>query len=605
MSHEPDVNSRGRKTWRIVLLLVLGLAIIHPIFFSSRALFAPIGDLGFSMNGDRVVGVVPSGSAAAAGLHVGDRIDLKTTSQDMRPYVGNNPTYSEVPGMRVTFAVAGAGAPHFVTMVSRSYSPTTAEKVLFIVGDLAIVALVSIGTIVVLLRPSLMTWGFYWFAILIAPQIAGEGIWFLSLPVGWEIAEIALASIATAPTVAGSLLFALRFPHDAAVGWRREVERFVPLLLVVGFATDYLGGVVPLLFGVFVDWLGLASGVLLVGVEIVAISALISTYLGSRGEDRQRIKWALLGLVVGLGGSAILYSGVFSLVPVVSQDLVYSLEVLNVLAPLAAAYAILRNRIIDVNFVISRALVYGVLTAIVVGVFALIDWLFSSVFANARFGLIAEITAAVAIGFWLNGLHVRIDRLIDTVLFRDRHKAELRLARVAGALPHAIDAGAVDAMLVGEPVATLRLASGAVFKRDESGCFTRAGAEGWPEGSRMMLGTGDPLVLQLQAEQAPLRLSELRWARADLPQGRAEPVIALPIIVRRSLAGILLYGAHVDATDVDPDEVKVLASLATSAAAAYDHIEAETLRRENAALQNRLDTWARALGFDPQAMPTA
>lgn len=606
MPQEPDVNSRGRKTWRIVLLCVIAAYYLLLIIGSSRWLYSTIGDLGLVADSDgRLLAVDPKGAAADAGLHEGDRIDLKSASASQRYFLWNTRSLSltVAPGMRVAFPVVRPARPRLVTLTSKPLDISASDKAIAITVDFAFLALLLLGTVVVLQRPSLMAWGFYSFALFVAPSIPYAGLFIGSLPVGWGIVDGVTGGLQLALVHVVPLLFALRFPRDVPEGWRRVVERFVPLLLTLYFAVYLAAYTAYIFFGVGAQGLFSLLGYFLFGIEAVAICALASTYLGTSGADRQRIKWAFLGLVVGLGGSAILYSGFF---PTFPPTLFRILELLNILAPIAAAYAILRRRIIDINFVVSRALVYGVLTAFVVAVFALIDWLFISVFANARFGLIAEVTAAVAIGFWLNGLHVRIDRLIDTVFFRERHKAEQRLARVAASLPHAVDADAVDDMLVAEPVAALRLASGALFKRDERGYYAVEAAVGWPDGSCKELPQGDALVLQLSAEQGPLRLSDMHWPHTDLPKGAAEPLIALPIIVRRSLAGILLYGAHEDATDIDPDEVKVLAGLAVSAAAAYDHIEAETLRRENGALKDEFNAWkvrAKAAGLDLDAAP--
>src|ERR1700680_891371 len=65
------------------------------------------------------------------------------------------------------------------------------------------------------------------------------------------------------------------------------------------------------------------------------------------------------------------------------------------------------------------------------------------------------------------------------------------------------------------------------------------------------------------------------------PSGPAHPVLALPITVRRELVTIVLYGAHTHGEPLDPDEIKAIAGLASAAAAAYDHLEADALRRES------------------------
>lgn len=213
--------------------------------------------------------------------------------------------------------------------------------------------------------------------------------------------------------------------------------------------------------------------------------------------------------------------------------------------------------------------------------------------AGTNFTLPAEIGAAVALGFWLNGLHNRVDQFIDFVFFRGRHMAEVRLARVADALPHASAPEAIDGLLVREPADALQLASAALFRLDNDGSYRRAATIGWLPGSAQALEADDPLVLHLKAAHAPLDIEMMSWPRTDVPIGPARPVLALPIVVRRQLVAIALYGAHADGVDLDPDEVRAVSGLAVGAAAAYDHIEAETLRRAYEALRRELDERSR------------
>ena len=55
-------------------------------------------------------------------------------------------------------------------------------------------------------------------------------------------------------------------------------------------------------------------------------------------------------------------------------------------------------------------------------------------------------------------------------------------------------------------------------------------------------------------------------------------------------AAIVFYGAHLHGEALDPDEVRIIAGLAAGAAAAYDRIEAEALRKDNEAMKNEVDS---------------
>ncbi len=247
--------------------------------------------------------------------------------------------------------------------------------------------------------------------------------------------------------------------------------------------------------------------------------------------------------------------------------------------PLAVAYAVIRHRVIDVSFVVSRALVYGVLTALLVGGFAIVDWLFIEKLKLARLGTIAEIGVAVAAGFWFNSLHRRVDSFIDATFFRQRHRAERQLSQIAAALPFVTTTAGVAEVLVSEPVRMLSLASAALFRRKEVGIYAREKSEGWADSDLTGLDDGDDRLLALlQTQRGPVSLYDHPWHSKGVPSGAAQPVLALPIFIRRDLTAVVFYGAHAHGESLDPDEIRAIAGLAPGAAAAYDHLDAESMK---------------------------
>lgn len=323
-----------------------------------------------------------------------------------------------------------------------------------------------------------------------------------------------------------------------------------------------------------------------------SVVAMGHTLVVSRGLDRQRIKWVFVSFALGILPLALFFIFfAFDLaVPVWISDIGF---LMTIFLPFAFAYTIIVHRILDVNFIISRALVYGVLTSLIVGTFGLIDWFVGNVLAQTKLALVAEIGAAIALGFGLNGLHAKLDALIDSTVFRDRHRAEKRLARVANAVAHVGRIEAVEDMLVSEPAEALRLASAAVFRADKSGVYLRTAAVHWRPEDAAELDPDDKLVALLRAEQSSLNIDEIRWNYPDLPHGAGRPIIALPILVRHELRAVALYGAHASGEGIDPDELTLIEKIAAMSSAAIDHLEAIELRRQNGALAREL-AWYRA-----------
>jgi hypothetical protein len=278
----------------------------------------------------------------------------------------------------------------------------------------------------------------------------------------------------------------------------------------------------------------------------------------------------------------------------------------GVLFPVSFGYAVLRERVVDVQFAVSRTLVFGIVSTLVVVFLAVLHWLLGRMIEHAGLAFGLEGLAAVGLGLVLHRASHRINLLVDRVLFQKHHQAEERLRRVTAALPFAADERSIAEALVTEPVRYLELASAALFYRESpEGPLRRVLAHGWAESHATSLEADALLVRYLQAEHAPLRLDDPQLLPAGLPEGASPPVLAIPIVNQHALSAVVLYGSHANHTLVDPDEVELLQALTKAAAAAHQQVritmltrEAETQRIRNEQLEASLRVFAqeRAVG---------
>ena len=568
----------GNPTARTIVVVFLALLMLGVDGLSLREMWHARGVFGYGTNVDGVVTGVDRGSPAdLAGIRVGDRLDESTMTPQQRWDLVQIPAV-ESAGMARTFDVVRGGVERTVTLVSVAEPITPTVQAVTLMSALGALVFIVIGAAIVLLRPEPATWGFFLFCLGYAP--ASEAEFNLIIPAPWVLyGSMALAAMAVVG-LAGLIVFALRFLQSSVSGWRRWAELVAPAIV---FAGGTAVGVVEIEYTYFIgrpaEWVAHVGYAFTAAGALVVIVALIDTYIHRAGADRQRMRWVIFGFGVALVSQlvvTILQTEATNTPLVVTS----AISMLAVIAPITVAYAIVKHRVIDVNFVVSRTLVYGVLTTVFVGVFAFIDWFVGRVLDQTRWALVAEIAVAIGVGFWLNGVHARVDRFVDSVLFRRRHAAEHRLGRLARGLPHATSTAAVDASLVAEPCDALELGSAALFRRDVSGRFGRVHEVGWQAGTACDLSVDDPLILHLQAERGAIRLGELHWSREDAPGGAARPAIALPIVVRHEVEAIALFGAHRGGEDFDPDEMQWLNALAAAAGAAYDHLAADALREE-------------------------
>ena len=588
-----SVRASGNPTWRIVVVIGLSLILVLIEGVNFRRLVIPIGVFGYGTNLDGVVTGVTSGSPAAkAGLQVGDRIDTSSMNPQELEELLQFPNVASA-GLVRTIGYYRGGERHPVTMTSVPEPMGPADGAIIVMQFLAALVCIAIGAVVVLLRPEPATWGFFIFCLGFAPV---DELALTASTLQTMIPQVAqlFLGLLTAAAVVGLLIFAFRFLTPSLPRWRRAIQSAFPLIFLSLATLNAFETYDTYVVYHPAEWIARAALALSTLCYVLVVVTLIDTYVHRSGADRQRIRWVVWGFAAALLASV---AGTFITTEVTDAPLALdsALSLVAELAPLAVAYAVVKHRVIDLNFVISRTLVYGALTAIFVAVFALIDWLVGHVLDQTRWAVIAEIAVAIGVGFWLNGLHHRVDELVDRVLFRRRHEAERRLARLARGLPHATSAKLVDEALVTEPTEALGLAAGALLKLDKDGRFVVTASRNWLPDSGPDLSESDPLLLHLQAERGAVRIVELRNVHDAQAREPRNAVLALPIFVRHELSAVVLFGGHGGGEDFDPDEIAWLNSLAMAAGAAYDHLEADALRKELERVSRESEARLRAL----------
>jgi hypothetical protein len=189
-------------------------------------------------------------------------------------------------------------------------------------------------------------------------------------------------------------------------------------------ARDVIGPVVDLVGGPFLL------------TTLAAAVALGLRFKRSEGVEREQLKWlvyagalmvALTPVLVGLGEGSVELGGILV------SDFLYGLMV--GLLPLAVGAAILRHRLYDIDLVINRTLVYGALTAALVGAyvgFVLLLQLALSPLTEESDLAIAGSTLAVAA--LVRPLRARIQAAVDRRFYRRRYDARQTIERFGARL---------------------------------------------------------------------------------------------------------------------------------------------------------------------------
>jgi hypothetical protein len=158
--------------------------------------------------------------------------------------------------------------------------------------------------------------------------------------------------------------------------------------------------------------------ILLVLLIAVAFVSLVLRFRRSRGEERQQLKWFTYA------GALLPLSLLGDYLPAPADDIFGVVTgFVIVFLPVAAGIAILRYRLYDIDRLISRTLVYGLLTAVLGLVYAgavlMLGQLFGGVTQDPPSWAVAGATLAVAALF--QPARRRIQQVVDRRFNRRRH----------------------------------------------------------------------------------------------------------------------------------------------------------------------------------------
>lgn len=269
-----------------------------------------------------------------------------------------------------------------------------------------------IGLVVYYLKPNLVrSKVFFLFCYCIS-------IWFISLIDSHTTYFVDVESKVWIFVPAFFILLALTIPSE-----NRLFKRRSSFIKFVAFSVSILLFIIQLIYyNSHNVWGKLSKSVwvyLLIST-LFLITSLLITYLKPTSRlDKQRAQIILLGALLGFVIPAL---GAVTAVLFHLSNITY-MSIPVIIFPLSIGYAIAKHKLFDIDVIIRKTLVYGTLTAVMVGVFALMVMLFNIAFFNygdwknpAFFALTSVLLVAV-----LNPVKSRIQNIIDLTFFRRKY----------------------------------------------------------------------------------------------------------------------------------------------------------------------------------------
>jgi hypothetical protein len=183
----------------------------------------------------------------------------------------------------------------------------------------------------------------------------------------------------------------------------------------------------------------------LCGVLLAFVTGQVLTWRRAAGERRRQLKWLIAGATVCLActGASIGLGGEQGTAKALSD--VFAVGVIAL--PAGIGVGILKYRLYDIDRIISRTLAYGIVTGLLVGVYAGLVLLATQVMGVHSSVAVAVSTLAAAALF--SPLRQRVQLAVDRRFNRARYDADQAVAAFAARLKDAVDLDSVRDDLAG------------------------------------------------------------------------------------------------------------------------------------------------------------
>jgi hypothetical protein len=263
-----------------------------------------------------------------------------------------------------------------------------------------------------------------------------------------------VAVVAAVTAMAAALLSALQ-PTIQLMDLNYWVDNPIGLARILDPDTSAVGGIL---------------GGLFIGCIVAAIISLVLRFRRARGVERQQLKWFT-------------YAGVLLILTIpVAEFLPASIAaafggLIVAFVPVAAGIAILRFRLYDIDRLINRTLVYGTLTALLGGVYAVavlvLGQLFGGVSRDPPSWAVAGATLAVAALF--QPARRRIQAVVDRRFNRQKYDAARTVEVFTARLREEIDLAALSEELLAVVDQTMEPTQATLWLRPSTERMQRSG----------------------------------------------------------------------------------------------------------------------------------
>jgi serine phosphatase RsbU (regulator of sigma subunit) len=318
-------------------------------------------------------------------------------------------------------------------------------------------------------------------------------------------------------------------------------------------------------------------------------AALLRSYRESGVEEKRQVQWPLWGTIVGVSGYVPLF--VFLNYSFFNRDLASSImipgeileKVFYLIIPLSFAFAIFKYRLMDIDLIIKKTIVYAIITSVIVALYLSL--------VGGLGGLLIKFTgvqstwvtifSTLAIAALFVPVRNRVQNVVDRRFFRKKYDYPTALKNLTRELSQAVELQAMLKLVTEHLQPALQNRSVVIFTR---GTYDRAylatAKVGLPDEilGQLKFELGSPLLTMMDS---PFEVHTKDFPETEkLTLRKAGSAFFVPVKLKNELVGFISLGTKLSDEDYDAEDKDFLASVAEQMAAGFDRVRLREQERD-------------------------
>ena len=249
------------------------------------------------------------------------------------------------------------------------------------------------------------------------------------------------------------LHFAFVFPRDNEQKWRTFIKlNYITSFLLATLSTAAFINTSEQLNTQSISNYLLSFTFIRIYAAVVVITAVIiffTTYFKENGEvERKKLKWLLLGFVVGPLGFIVFWvlPKEFLGIAILPEEVIILLELA---IPITFAIAIIKYHLLDIDEVLNRSLVYGIVISILLVLYSAAIGIFVSSFKVSDQSIVSAV-AAVLLALAFQPIKTKVQNFVDKKFFRIQYNFRKELNRFTSQIKNYNDINSLVEYLIRE-----------------------------------------------------------------------------------------------------------------------------------------------------------